>query len=319
MTNFRNIRDEGIIRVPDEASRLLIATEGTIVLQEDDFTTWEFLNGIWNQLSGGSGGNTYAGASPTTLTVGGIPSGTAILGLTYDQLWEDLLVPYINPAWTAFAITQTNPVEVGTTISGSKSFPFTISTSGNVQANTLSIIDVTAGNVAIATGLPITSPASANIGSVQLTAPGSYSWKGRATNTHSATFDSSNTTVNWYWRLYYGISANTTLTEAQIEALSSSTLVSTKNATYAFAATNYKYFSWADSLGSPTASTGFKDTATNLAVAMADSSDDAAYSNVQNGWSYALVSVTNTNGITTNYRVYRTKNTLGSTINIQVS
>ena len=52
---------------------------------------------------------------------------------------------------------------------------------------------------------------------------------------------------------------------------------------------------------------------------MADSSDNAAFSNVQNGWSYALVSVTNANGATTNYRVYRTKNILGGSINIQVS
>jgi hypothetical protein len=101
--------------------------------------------------------------------------------------------------------------------------------------------------------------------------------------------------------------------------LANNLLTNTRNRTYNFAAGGYKYFCWADSLGSPTAVTGIKDTATNLTVSMADGSDDAAYSNVQNGWSYALVSVTNTNGVNTNYRVYRTKNILGSTINIQVS
>ena len=101
--------------------------------------------------------------------------------------------------------------------------------------------------------------------------------------------------------------------------MASSLLTSSETDTYSFAAGDYKYFAWPDSFGSPTASTGFKDTSTNLAVAMADSTDNAFFSNEQNGWYYGTVSVTNTYGQTTTYRVYRTKNVLGGSINIQVS
>jgi hypothetical protein len=53
---------------------------------------------------------------------------------------------------------------------------------------------------------------------------------------------------------------------------------------------------------------------------MATVADDPAYSNVDGGGtSYALVSVTNVNGVTTNYRVYRTANSLGGAITLIVT
>lgn len=270
--------------------------------------------------AGASGPGFYDGDSPTTITVGGLPSGSNISGSLISDILESILVPYIAPAFTGFAIGQSSPVEVGTTLNNSQSFSFGFSQFSNVQPDTLEIIDVTSGNVVLGT-FPISpSPVAVSIGSsIQYNSPSNHSWRGRATNTQSATFQSNLTTVSWFWRLYFGTSVSATLDESAIESLANNLLTNTRNRTYNFAAGGYKYFCWADSLGSPTAVTGIKDTATNLTVSMADSSDDAAYSNVQNGWSYALVSVTNTNGVNTNYRVYRTKNILGSTINIQVS
>jgi hypothetical protein len=52
---------------------------------------------------------------------------------------------------------------------------------------------------------------------------------------------------------------------------------------------------------------------------MADSTDDAFYINVENGWYYGLVSVTNAQGVTEDYRVYRTRNKVGGAITIRVS
>jgi hypothetical protein len=121
---------------------------------------------------------------------------------------------------------------------------------------------------------------------------------------------------------YAGDATVPTLNEAQIEALSISSLASGFSGSFAFGATtpaSYKYFAYPDVFGSPTTTTGFRDASTNLAVAMADASDNVFYANVQNGWNYGLVSVTNSNGVTTNYRVYRTKNLLGGSITIIVS
>lgn len=265
-----------------------------------------------------SGGGNYTGASPTTITVGGLPSGSNISGLPISDILEDILVPYVAPAFSSFSIGQSSPVEVGTTISGFKNFSFGFSQLGNVNANSLSVLDVTTPST-LGTGLALTSPQSLDIGSIAYSSPTTHSWRGTAVNTQSNTFQSALTSVSWLFRIFYGTSANLTLTESQIEALTNSPLASTENATYSFAGGGYKYWAWPDSFGSPTASTGFKDTATNLAVAMASAVDDAAYSNVENGWSYALVSVTNPNGVTVNYRVYRTKFVLGGAINVEVS
>lgn len=261
----------------------------------------------------------YTGLSPTTTTVGGLEAGSEIDNFTFSSILEQILVPYIAPTFSSFSISQSSPVEVGTTISGIKSFTFSLNQPGNVNDNSVSIVDIT-NNVTLATNLGVTdSPTNVNIGSIQKTAPGLHNWRATATNTQDASFNSTNATVSWLWRLYSGTSSGSVLEEADIQSLSNSVLTSSKNSTYSFAEGDYKYFAWPDSFGSPTAITGFKDTATNFPVSMADSTDDAAFSNSQNGWSYALVSVTNANGITANYRVYRTKSTLGGSINIQVS
>ena len=267
--------------------------------------------------SGSGGSSAYTGASTTTVAVGGLSAGVNISSLSISEIIESIVSPYVAPSFSGFSISQSSPLEVGASISGNKSFSFSFSQSGNVKPNSVEILD--ANNVVLGTFAVNGSPANINIGNIQLTSPGSYSWKARATNTQNAVFNSGNATVSWSWRLYHGTSNSVILTEANIKALANSSLTTSRSATYSMAAGGYKYFCWPDSFGSPTAVTGFKDTATNLSVSMADSSDNAAFSNVQNGWSYALVSVTNANGVTTNYRVYRTKNILGGSINIQVS
>jgi hypothetical protein len=266
---------------------------------------------------GGGGSSQYDGSPTTTVSVGGLAAGTNISSLSLSEIIESIVSPYVAPSFSAFSITQSSPLEVGASISGSKSFTFSFSQSANVKANSVEILD--ASNAVLGTFDVSGSPASVNIGNIQFNTPGSYSWKARATNSQNTVFNSGNATVSWFWRLYHGTSNSATMSESGIKSLVNSSLTSSKNTTYSMAAGGYKYFCWPESFGSPTAVTGFKDTATNLSVSMADSSDNAAFSNVQNGWSYALVSVTNANGATTNYRVYRTKNILGGSINIQVS
>lgn len=265
------------------------------------------------------GGGTYQGASPSNITVGGIPAGTAILGMTYDALWEMLLITYLSPSFSSFNMSgQSTIIECGNSVSGTKTFTWGTTYSGNVQANSVAIQDVT-GGTDLATGLANDGTEAVAIVTATRTSPGSYSWRAQATDTNSVVFNSGDFTVVWYFRICIGTSANATLTEAQIEALSTQSLNASFSGTYALAAGDYKYFSWPDSYGSPTAATGFKDTSTGFPVSMADAADNAAYSNVQNGWNYALVSVTNTFGVTVNYRVYRSKNLLGGSLNVQIS
>ena len=110
-----------------------------------------------------------------------------------------------------------------------------------------------------------------------------------------------------------------TLNSTQVLALASSTLSGTINGTYNFAANDYKYFCWLDTLGSPTTGIGFKDNFTGFPLSMADVTDDPFYNNTQNGWSYGLVTVTNTFSVPATYRVYRTKYPLGGTLQALIS
>ena len=271
-----------------------------------------------NYISGGGGSSVYAGDSPTTVLIENFPIGTDITGFTYDELFQNIYAPYVLPAFTSFGITQTTPIEVGTTITGLKSFNWIISTASNLQANSISIIDVTNGNTVLQSGVSNTSPQNVNIGSVQKIVSSSNQWRATAINTKSNVLTSALATVNWWWRLYYGQNVNPTITEAQIEALTF-VLRATEVGDFVFPALNYKYFCFPDTTPFTDVG-GFKDVATNLDVIMADNTDDAFYSNQQlNGLWYGLRSVTNSQGITVNYRVYRTRFQLGSAITIRVS
>ncbi len=266
----------------------------------------------------GSGeGNAFDSHRPTTRP--GIPV-VNVGGDTIQEFLEGYFFPYASPAFATFLIFgQALVLEVGDTISGVQQFRWSFTNSANVSPNTMDIIDVTGGNIYLETDISTTSPFSTDVGVVQLTAPGTYSWKGGATNTNSIDFFSSLFTVNWEWRLFFGTSASLTLNESGIEGLTGSSLETSFVGTYNMAAGNYKYWAWPDSFGSPAPVVGFKDAATNLNIAMASAVDNAFYSNVQNGWSYGLVSVTNTFGVTTNYRLYRSKFQLGATLQAIIS
>ena len=108
----------------------------------------------------------------------------------------------MNPSFSGFSIVgQSTSVEVGTTLSTPATFTWGFNTIGNVTANTMEIDDVT-GAATLASGLSLTPTSSQAIGTIQLTAPGSYQWKGQATNTHAVVFNSSLFTVSWFWMVY---------------------------------------------------------------------------------------------------------------------
>lgn len=274
----------------------------------------------------GSGSSKFTADIPVSLTggktVGRYANGSTIpaIGKTAQEVFLDIASEYLPPAFTAFAMQgQATTVEVGTVISGNKTFTWSTNNNGNVQANSVKITDVT-NAVDLATGL-------ANDGTEIVTLPtpisksllASHQWRASGINTQAGNFQSSLFTVNWQFKRFVGTNNNPTLDETSIKALVTNNLGANNNGTYSLVAGGYKYLCFPDSYGSPTASTGIKDTATGFPVAMANSSDNAFYSNIQNGWNYGLVAITNTLGVTHNYRVYRSKNILGGSINIQVS
>ncbi len=224
---------------------------------------------------------------------------------------------FSTPTFSSFDIAgQATTLEVGTTISaGAKTFEWTTVNPSNVQLNSISIVDTTA-SVTLASGLADTGSDIISIGSITLNLPGSQVWTINGIDVNSVTF-SLTFTVNWQWRVYAGVSGNVVLTANQIKALAdSSGLQSSFPGTYNFSAGDYKYFSYPDSMGSVS---NFIDANTGFPISMATAVDDAAYSNTANGWSYALVSVTNAHSIATNYRVYRSQYPLGGTLSVRIT
>lgn len=246
----------------------------------------------------------YTNSAATPTTIGGISAGSTFSAKTIQEMFDSLLYPYQSPAFSVFSRTNlSSTYELGETVLvGSQTFTWTTSNSSNVSANTISIVQ----NVSPTT--TIYGPA-ANVGSSAITLSAAYS-AGTSTTTTLYTISGYNTngslfstTISRSWRpkIYYGTSATSPLTQANIKALVSSPLASGFAGTYSFAAGNYKYFCYPSSFGT---ATSFKDSSTNLDIAM-----EALY----------VVSVTNAYGITANYNVHRTTNILGSTINIIIS
>lgn len=167
----------------------------------------------------GGGSGTYTGASPATVSVGGVDVGDALTGTVSDIL-EQILVPYVAPVFSSFSISgQSTTVEVGTTLSTPVDFAWAFDDPGKITASTMDIYDVSGASY-LATNISTTSPAtSVNIGTIQKTNSGSHSWRGEATSTGSGLVQSSNYTVSWRWRDYAGWVSTTTPTNAQVIAL----------------------------------------------------------------------------------------------------
>lgn len=265
----------------------------------------------------------YTNLNPVPINLGGVLLGTTFNNITYKQLFDQLFYPYLSPTFNNFYISgQTTVLEVGNSIpSGVKTFLWSNTNVPFIRPNTINIINNT-GGIALGTLLPNTDTFTYTLTSpITRTTAGYYYWTIQASSINSINF-TRQFIVYWEYRHYYGNSTHVTLTSADILGLSTSGLASNNAGNYGFSAMagNYKYFAFPDSLGSPSANIGFRDISTGFVVSMADNTDNASFSNVQNGWYYALVSVTNpTYGTVANYRVYRTKNILGGNITITVS
>lgn len=176
----------------------------------------------WHLLGdggGGGGSSNYSGASPSTITVGGLSSGSAIAGLSYDDIIEAILVPYINPTFLSFSMTgQATTVETGTTLSGSKPYVWSIAlNSGTVP--TIDIYDITAGATLLA-GTSNDGSQSQTITTIQLNSNGAtQSWRGVGNNTSpSGTFNSNAFTVTSRFYRFYGAD-DTPTNSAEVRAL----------------------------------------------------------------------------------------------------
>jgi len=289
-------------------------------------TTNQSLTQVIQNLAFGSGGEggpspIYQGPPYSTVTVQNFPAGTYIYGMSYDQLLGNIYAPYVHPAFTSFTMNQTVNVLVGTIVSGTKTFTATYSNIQNIVPNSLEIIQENNQTI-LGSNLPLSS-ININIGSHVFTFATSLSWQGRATKTLNYGYLNSNLfTVRWMYKVFAGQLTEAVLDPDFVAAFSVfNDLKSNFSGIYNFVETQptltYRYFCFPDAFGAPSQ---FKDYDTNFEVAMADTSTNAFYNNVDtSGNSYGLIELDFPNAVNIPYRVYRTYYPLGGAIKIIVS
>lgn len=248
----------------------------------------------------------YSNETMMPVDVGGWPAGSTFDDKTITQMLDGLLYPYQYPSFDSFSISgQSTTIEVGDTIPINRTFVWSTLNSDNITEDSIELSHDKGeeGIVIIASGLAndgieVTSYPTSPIQKLLAT---SATFVVTGTNSKDEEF-SRTFVVNWRWRRYYGESTNAgPLSEANIEALGTWNLTSTFAMTYPFLAGGYKYICYPTSFGT---ATSFKDESTNLDVPF-----EASYTvSVQNGFFQ-----------TTMYRVHRSTNILGSSINIIVS
>lgn len=275
----------------------------------------------WPQVSGGSGGTgggTYTNATPVPVTIGGITAGSTFLNQTLQQMFDALLYPYQAPSFPSFSISGIPAIlEVGDSIPAPVTFLWTTLNPANIVVNSLEIEDITLASV-LATGLANDgTEAVVQAGAITNVVVASHVYRITGQNSNLAFFNR-NVTYNWRWRAFYGTGVFQVPTEAQIEGLASNAFTTGIPGSYSYAAGGFKFLCVSDALGGQI--TSVKDAATLFDVPMATVAQDPAYSNIDGGgFSYALVSVTNGFGVTNNYRVYRTFNSLGGSITLLIT
>lgn len=273
--------------------------------------------------------NTYTNLLPTTIAVGGVPVGTTFSATPYSQIFDTMFYPTLSPNFTSFALratpttasTQATTLEVGNSVcGGTRVFTWATSNSAYVKPNSITIRNITGTNSIISTpssGMTNDGVELITLSNIQKISQASHQWGVYGIRTNNSTF-SALFTVTWLWRRMNGVSSSSAITtSSQINAFSGTgSLTSTMVGTYSFAGAGYKYFFIPGNFSHPSL---FRDASTQLAVAMATSSDDPFFSGTSGNYSYGTVAVTNQFNITQNYRVYRTRNFLNGNITITVS
>jgi hypothetical protein len=231
-------------------------------------------------------------------TVGGITAGTNLEDKSLYEVFDLLLNPYQPPAFTSFGISgQATTLEIGDSInSGSKTFTWGTSNSANVQTNSITIAD---NSGTLLSGEANDGSATYTLGSniTNTTVGSTRTFTISATNTNSNSFSTS-FTVTWKANLYVGKNTGTTINEAAAEALTAS-LGGVHTGEKAFAAgAGYIYYVYPSNFADINT---MKDKATNLDVPYIQLSD---------------ISITNSFGTTTTYKVFRTLNQLNGAITL---
>lgn len=291
MSNKLQIKQVDLSHVQKDATKIKV-----LVIDDDGNVFW----------SDTAGGGTYTNADPITDPLGGIAVGETFDNVSMQDMWTALLYPF----YITFGVSGGNPLEVGAPLPATLTFTWNSSVNTGVVANSISISDITG---TLLTGLPADGSSPYTYGTpVQLNTTGSYTWNIQGTKTAGGIYTTS-ASKQWYWRVYWGTSSSTSMPDQTfIKALTNTPIKANRLGQYDFAANDYKYLAIPAEYGIPNTITY-----NSFAFALADASD--GYMGGSGSITYTTVNVTNGNGITEAYNVFRSKNPLVGAVYMLVS
>ena len=261
----------------------------------------------------------YTNASFSEVSLGALGNRTTFNQVSFNNLLSSVLYPSQQANITSFSILNTaTSYEVGNGIlPGTFTLSWTINNTASATSNQVYITSYT--------GSTIYGPTSNNgtisgytISTSTLTynSPSSSVWYLSALRSNGERISSS-FSINWYYGLYYGATSGPGLTVSFNSILGNVSLVNSAFGSYNLpygGLPTYKYIVIPDSFATISL-VSWK----GLPVSMADSTDGYTFS--ANELNYKLVSYQNIyNSQYYNYKVYRTKNMIGTTMsNVIVS
>ena len=176
------------------------------------------------QDSGGGSGGEF-GSDIDVILSGGKTLGKYVNGdtipsedLTAEEVLNLIAQEYLSPAFSSFNIGQTSPIEVGTIVTGVKTFTWSTSNGANVQPNTIEVRDDTGAQV-LGTGLPNDGSEDLDVlGPIQKTSEATHTWQIELTNTLGG-MTTRNDSVVWAYYQFYGPSASIPANSTEVRAL----------------------------------------------------------------------------------------------------
>jgi len=290
-------RDSIVSNVIKEGSLIYVLEDGHYYKMGAGLTPIDWVD-LGTSLGGG-GDAFYTSLSPAAVTVGGLELGQEFVNVSFQDLIEQMLHPYLFPTFSSFAITgQVGLLEVGDIIPlGLKTFTWTTTNPSNINVDSVKIVDVTD---AVDLAIDLTNDGNEDITfplDIQKVVQASHVFRIEAINSRTQVFNRT-LTINWNWRFYWGFYAPATIDSANVLLLQSSKLTTTRSGTIAMptnGGTNYIYIAYRASFG--------------LITQIQDLTNSF---NVTNDFIFqGVLSHTNSFNVTLDYNVYRSVNATG--------
>ena len=255
----------------------------------------------------------YNNSNLTSNNVGGILSNTSFNNVTSNAIFDMLLYPALQPSFISFNIQNINsPYEIGSNFSsGSYTMSYVIANSASIVSNSIyaygptnSIIYGPTNNNGI---IPNTFLSTSYNVPTNLT----YSISAQTT---AGIIIETYSTIRWNYGVYYGNSTQSLLTDYHNFISYQTSLNGLSLGRYTLPGgtySTYKYIMVPDSF--VTISNILWN---GLPVVLADLTDGYTFSS--NNLNYNFINFSNVNGISSNYKIYRTKNMLAATMSINI-